>query len=323
MNTLRKQIQRCSIRQIPVRLFTSKTTQIGGDNGLFRRKIGNNNRMDDQIKYLLDTYGQDDQRTSAWHLKRGEMLTASEIYKALADATPAQKHEIIMGKLVPRPRTEGSGPRALVWGTRFEPIAKEIYCSLSDFPLRIVDTTCIPHPTVSFLGASPDGILLTDGVRNGRLVEFKCPISRVFTEDTPVPSTYYHQMQLQMECTGLSLCEYIEFQFRTPSYSEWVDSKAEYKGFYAVTDDDMQVKYKDLKDTRDPAAWRREVLQTADDWNLVYWTMEKYRMKLVEHDKEWLKTNLDSMTQVWNTVLEHRKNNTLPDHPKEKTTLTL
>jgi len=279
--------------------------------------------MQEKIQFLLETYGQNDQRTDAWHSKRGEMLTASEIYKALPDATPSQKHEIIMGKLVPRPRTEGPGPRALVWGTRFEPIAKDIYASFSETELKIVDTTCIPHPTVSFLVASPDGIILTEGERNGRLVEFKCPISRIFSDETPIPNTYYHQMQLQMECTGLELCEYIEFQFRCPSYSEWVDSKSLHKGFYAVSDDELQVKYKDIRDTRDPATWRKEVLETSEDWNLVYWTLEKYRMKLVEHDKLWLEKNLASITQVWNIILEHRKNGTLPDHPKEKTTLTL
>jgi putative phage-type endonuclease len=279
--------------------------------------------IQEKVTKLIELYGQNDQRTAAWHSKRSEMLTASEIYKALADATPAQKHEIIMGKLVPRPRTEGPGPRALVWGTRFEPIAKDIYCSLSDFPLQIVDTTCIPHPTVPFLGASPDGIILTDGVRHGRLVEFKCPISRQFSDDTPIPPAYYHQMQLQMECTGLDLCEYIEFQFKMLSYSEWVNNKSEFKGFYAVTDDESEVKYKAIDDLRDPTMWREQVLQTNDDWNFVYWALEKHSMKLVEHQTDWLSINLESMTEVWNTVQTHRTNNTLPDNPKEKTTLTL
>ena len=279
--------------------------------------------LQQRIEFLISTYGQNDQRTDAWHAKRGEMLTASEIYKALPDATPAQKHEMMMSKLIPRVRTEGPGPRALVWGTRFEPIAKEIYCSLSDFPMEIVDTTCIPHPEVSFLGASPDGIIKTTGLRNGRLVEFKCPISRVFSDDSEVPKAYYHQMQLQMECTGLEECEYIEFQFKVMSYSEWMDSKAEYKGFYAVTDDEMQVRYRGLSDTRDPATWRTEVLGTTDDWNIVYWVLEKYRMKVVEHEVDWLSKNLPSITEVWNSIKEHREAGTLPDHPKDKTTLTL
>jgi putative phage-type endonuclease len=279
--------------------------------------------LQQRIDFLISTYGQNDQRTDAWHAKRGEMLTASEIYKALPDATPAQKHEMMISKLKPRVRTEGPGPRALVWGTRFEPIAKDIYCSLSDFPMEIVDTTCIPHPEVAFLGASPDGIIKTSGLRNGRLVEFKCPISRVFTDDSEVPKSYYHQMQLQMECTGLNICEYIEFQFKMLSYSEWMNSKADNKGFYAVTDDEMQVRYKDLSDKRGPVEWRTEVLGTTDDWNIVYWVLEKYRMKVVEHESDWLSKNLPSITEVWNTIKTHREAGTLPDHPKEKTTLTL
>lgn len=280
----------------------------------------------DTVRFLIDTYGQNDQRTAAWHAKRGEMLTASEIYKALPGATAAQKHELIMSKLVPRVKTEGPGPRALVWGTRFEPIAKEIYCGDSNESMEIVDTTCVPHHTVPFLGASPDGIIVTkdvDSPRYGTLVEFKCPISRVFGDDTSIPDSYYHQMQLQMECTRLYKCEYVEFQFRMVNYTEWMDSKAPYKGFYAVDDADMNVKYRDLKDTRDPATWRREVLETTDDWNIVYWTLEKYCVKHVDHQKDWLETNLPNMTSIWETIVEHRKNGTFPDHPKEKTTLTL
>lgn len=290
------------------------------------RELAYTNKMtQEKVKYLIENYGQNDQRTDAWHAKRGEMLTASEIYKALADSTPAQKHEIIMSKLTPRPKYEGSGPRALAWGTRFEPIAKNIYCKLSSEPIEIVDTTCVPHPVVSFLGASPDGIVVaqnTESPRYGHLVEFKCPISRVFTDETPVPTGYYHQMQLQMECTGLKTCEYIEFQFKNVSFPEWMDSKAEYKGFFAVTDDDMNVRYHELDDPRDPRVWRQEVLQDGD-WGISYWSLEKWRMKIVEHDPEWLSKNLESMTGVWNTVLEHRANGTLPENPKEKTTLTL
>jgi len=282
--------------------------------------------MQSKILSLIEKYGHDDQRTNAWHLKRGEMLTASEIYKALVDATPAQKHEIIMSKLLPKPRQEGAGPKALLWGTRFEPIAKEIYCRYQG-NIKIVDTTCIPHPTQSFLGASPDGIIITPDIedfRYGKLVEFKCPISREFSDTTPVPTTYYHQMQLQMECTQIDECEYIEMGFKEISYSEWVDSQLEYKSFFAVHIDGIQVKYKELDDKRDVATWRREVLgEDSQNWDLLYWHLKHWRATTVNHNKTWLLTNLESMKQVWETILEHRQKGTLPDHPKEKKTLTL
>jgi len=276
---------------------------------------------------LIETYGKNDQRTDAWHVKRGEMLTASEIYKALPDATECQKYEIVMSKLVPRPVQTGAGPRALVWGTRFEPIAKDIYCKDSPDPLKIVDTTCIPHPTIPFLGASPDGILVmedTQHPRHGRLVEFKCPISRNFSQDTPIPPTYIHQMQLQMECSGLTMCEYIEFQFRNVTYTEWMDSVAPWKGFFAESEDTMDVLYKDIEDPRTPSEWRStQLTEDKYNWNLVYWVLEKYVVKVVEKDTEWLNKYLPSFTDVWNTVLAHRAAGTLPEHPKEKTTLTL
>jgi putative phage-type endonuclease len=281
--------------------------------------------LQEKVQHLINTYGQCDQRTDAWHLKRGEMLTASEIYKGLATATPSQKHELMMSKLTPRPKQEGSGPRALLWGTRFEPIAKEIYCSLSPTPLQIADTTCIPHPTVPFLGASPDGILLpedTENERFGTLVEFKCPISRDFSEETPVPDSYYHQMQLQMECTGLMSCEYIEMKFKQVTYSEWMDSSSTYKGFFAIHDDE-HVSYKPLKDTRTPSQWIETTLNEEEPWEIVYWILEKHRTKQVLKEDSWLETHLPSLTAVWNEILDHRKNGSLPEHPREKTTLTL
>ena len=279
------------------------------------------------VEKLLQEYGQNDQRTDAWHSKRGEMLTASEIYKACKDASPASRHEIIMSKLVPRERTPaGCGPKALLWGTRFEPVAKLIYTTYYQGGIEIVDTTCIPHPVHTFLGASPDGIIITkdkEDFRYGKLVEFKCPISRDFTDTTPIPDTYYHQMQLQLECTGMHECEYIEIKFREVNYSEWVDCTAKYKSFFIVADDG-EVIYRDIEDKRDVPTWRREMMpQDEREWSTTYWYFDKIRTSLVSRDPEWITSNIESFTEVWNTIQEHRKNGTLPDHPKDKTVLML
>ena len=273
--------------------------------------------MDQKIANLISQYGPD-QRTDAWHAKRSEMLTASEIFKAIEGSSQALKHEIVMSKLVPRPQQEGNGPRALMWGTRFEPIAKEIYCEAND--LKIVDTSCIPHPQYSFLGASPDGIIITKDVndaRYGKLVEFKCPISRVFSDDTPIPIAYYHQMQLQLECTELNECEYIEMAFKELGYSEWFDCKDK-KSAYAFCN--AEVRYK--KFDQDLFEWLK-TLEDRDKWTIVYWSFVKQRTTTVSKDPNWLSTNLDSFKQVWSEVEMHRANNTLPDHPNKKNTLVL
>ena len=279
--------------------------------------------MEEHIKWLLENYGQNDQRTDAWHSKRGEMLTASEIYKACKDATPAQRHEIILSKLTPREVYEGLGPRSLMWGTRYEPIAKSIYEHMKG--VNLVDTSCVPHPEQTFLGASPDGIIVTpESELYGSLVEFKCPISREIDESLPIPSTYFHQMQLQMECTRLNTCQYIEMQFKEMNYSTWLEHPSQYKSVFLVSEDGLQTKYRDFNDPRSITDWKDAVTEGDDSpWMFVFWALTKHTIRSVDKDPEWLATHLSSFQEVWTEVQKHRAAGTLPEHPKEKTTLAL
>ena len=276
--------------------------------------------MEEIVKYLLDNYGQDDQRTQVWHTKRGQMLTASEIYKSTKNATPAMRRELMMSKLVPRIETSGSGARALIWGTRFEPIAKDIYSMIHD--IDITDTSCVPHPIHSFLGASPDGLITSSGPRFGNLIEFKCPISRVFTDTTPIPDTYFHQMQLQLECTQLDLCEYVEFQFKEVSYNEWFESNVEYKSAFAYSPSG-EVRYRDFLDKTPIQEWKEKYLSDADDWTIVYWILVKHRSLNVLKDPTWLETNLPYFQATWTEIQEHRQNGTFPEDTSKKATLLL
>lgn len=283
--------------------------------------------MNDHIKYLIDTWGKNDQRTDAWHMKRGEMLTASEIYKACADASPALKHEIIMSKLVGRQQTNGnSGAMSLIWGTRFEPVAKDIYCHLVP-GVKIVDTTCVPHPIHSFLGASPDGILVPESLEHplvGSLIEIKCPISRML-DDSPISIPYMCQMQLQMECTGLDTCEFVEMKFKELTYTEWVNSKSEFKSFFTIGDDGTGTKYKHFSDLRTVAEWRAaEVSDDPDNvQRIIYWELLQHKIQTVKCDPNWLPKNLASFQEVWSQIQSHRIAMTFPPHPKEKTVLVL
>ena len=276
----------------------------------------------ERVDVLLATYGQNDQRTAAWHAKRGEMLTASEIYKTVKGSTPASRRELIMSKLVPRDAGGGGGARSLMWGTQFEPVAKQIYERMHS--VRIADTTCVPHPVHSFLGASPDGLQLDNDERFGRLVEFKCPISRDFDETTPVPDMYIHQMQLQMACTGMDACDYAEFKFKVVNYSEWMDTAAEHKSaFLAMADGTFH--YRCSRSTTSVMDWKREIVggMDADAFQLVWWVLLKSRFKSVDKDPTWLDANLEVFETTWKEVQDHRKNGTLPENPRDKTVLTL
>jgi hypothetical protein len=266
--------------------------------------------MEEKIKFLIEKYGIDDQRTQAWFTKRGEMLTASEIWKSFGDATAAARRELILSKLAPPKKQDGPGVGALIWGTRFEPIAKEIYCHIEN--VKLVDLSCVNHPEHTFLGASPDGLILTNDERNGRLIELKCPISRAFSDDTPIPDSYYHQMQLQMECTGLVECDYVEMQFKTVNYSEWSVTDAEFKSCFAV-DNEGCVKYRSILDHRPVYEWQMEILVDPMNWHIVYWVLVKKRQKLTLKDPDWMNMHFPEMKATWDEIVQHRKAGTTPE----------
>ena len=62
-----------------------------------------------KINRLLKLYGKADQRTDAWLLKRSEMITASEVSKAFASATPSARKEMLVRKVNPK-ESMGQGP---------------------------------------------------------------------------------------------------------------------------------------------------------------------------------------------------------------------
>jgi hypothetical protein len=103
-----------------------------------------------------------------------------------------------------------------------------------------------------------------------------------------------------------------------------LESTAQYKSLFAI-DESGKVVYREIEDKRDVATWRLEMMPTLETewWTTTYWVFDKYRSKLVIRDPQWLSNNLDSFRQIWNTVQIHRTAGTLPEHPKEKTILTL
>jgi hypothetical protein len=57
-------------------------------------------------------------------------------------------------------------------------------------------------------------------------------------------------------------------------------------------------------------------------WTVRYWILEKTRSCIIPKDPEWLNDHIEEFKSVWNEVLEHRKNGTLPQ-PKDKGILVL
>lgn len=268
-----------------------------------------------RIYRLLQTYGVNDQRSAQWHSKRSEMITASEVTKAFKSATPSARRELILKKIEGAKETDGSGMNAAcAWGTQFEPIAKLIYCKLNGGG-DVIDTSCVVHPVHTFLGASPDGIYFPQNradLRWGKLIEFKCPISRKFDETTPIPDAYYHQMQMQMECTGIDECDYVEMRFVTLTQTEWAASQSPYKGRMAIYDSG-KISY----DTDLDPAWRSKLNVVDDEFRVVHWVLGNWRVSNVKRDYTWMDTHIDELKETWNEVVHHRLNGTVPEKPEK------
>ena len=183
------------------------------------------------------------------------------------------------------------------------------------------------HRAFEFLGASPDGIIITENpedYRYGKLVEFKCPISREFTDTSPIPPAYFHQMQLQMECTGIDECEYIEVQFKELNYTEFMKSNAEIKSFFSVHKETGNVLYADFNNDRDYITWKeKNIGDNWEEYSTTFWMLNNWRAVSVKHQSNWLNLHLPSLTTLWNEVLEYRRTGQFPQSQKEKATLIL
>lgn len=259
---------------------------------------------------LLQTYGINDQRSSVWHAKRSEMVTASEVTKAFKTATPSARREILLKKIEGAKSSDGGTNAACAWGTQFEPIAKYMYCKLNGGG-EVIDTSCVVHPVYPFLGASPDGIYFPQSrsdPRWGKLIEFKCPISRKFDETTPIPDAYYNQMQMQMECCNIDECDYVEMRFNSCTQTEWNSSEVVHKGRFAIYDSG-RVDY----DWGGDPSWKTNLRKSDEEFRVLHWVLSNWRVVNVKRDFNWLPSHIEELTTFWDEVLDHRKNGTTPE----------
>jgi putative phage-type endonuclease len=161
------------------------------------------------------------QRSEEWFLSRKMRVTASEICCVMG-INPYKSRNVYWKEKLSVMRNEPEKERVSSswiseWGVRYEPIVQEIVrqnyrtkigVSYEDDPSEVLfEYGMIKHPEISFLGASPDGILA-----DGTMVEIKCPPTRQIEKDEVVPY-YYSQLQLQLECCQLEALDFVECKF--------------------------------------------------------------------------------------------------------------
>jgi len=157
-----------------------------------------------------------DQRSIEWHQARLGHATGSRASDILAGKdTQARKGYIT--QLVTERLTGQSQDfytnADMQRGIEVEPVARAAYQASHEL---VDEVGFIKHPTILWFGASPDGLVGSDG-----LVEIKCPRSTTHLEYIQAkkpPAKYIPQMLAQLSCTGRKWVDFVSFDNRFPEH---------------------------------------------------------------------------------------------------------
>lgn len=110
---------------------------------------------------------------------------------------------------------------AMQWGTLHEGAARAAYEFLTDAVVEPVGF--VPHPTIEFAGASPDGLVDLRSGDDG-LVEIKCPLTATHLDTllNGLPAEHLPQIMWQLACTGRRWCDFVSFDPRLPQAMQLV-----------------------------------------------------------------------------------------------------
>ncbi|MBL8506617.1 MAG: YqaJ viral recombinase family protein [Methylobacillus glycogenes] len=123
-----------------------------------------------------ENYLSQEQRTDKWYRDRAGKFTGSRFVDVLSkkpDGQYLKAYDDLIRQLVVERVTDdyidtGIDSHAMKWGREVEPFAREAY--ELETGLLVTLASFIKHPTLSFVGVSPDGLVGADGG-----TEFKCP----------------------------------------------------------------------------------------------------------------------------------------------------
>ena len=159
------------------------------------------------------------QGSAEWKMARVGKVTASRVSDIVSKTKagkPTAAYNEYMSEIVTEILTgqpvEFFMTKDMEWGTKTEPLAREVYEEQAF--VEVAQVGIIDHPYLPRAAASPDGLVGDDG-----LIEIKCPrtkthVSTLISEEAP--EQYIPQMQWQMACTGRVWCDFVSYDPRLP-----------------------------------------------------------------------------------------------------------
>lgn len=222
------------------------------------------------------------QRSKEWFEFRKKNFTASDFYKIFSDKTLSSMIKKKLHPIITQTKPSGAMKKGII----FEDVAVSIY--EDKFGCKVNEFGCIPHKSISGLAASPDGIVIEKGDKYGRMLEIKCVSSRVLNGIVPEP--YWMQMQVQMECCDLELCDFLECLFlEKPSYDEWLEylnknTRHKYYGILIEGYQNGSLKY--LYGKLNSKKYPEYPVGFVPD-TIHYWYLNTLSLKTIKRNREW------------------------------------
>ena len=211
-----------------------------------------NTKYYSQITPILDklkTTPQLIQRSPEWHAFRENLITGSEAAYFLGISGMSNAVNSFKGKIgLPCTRPNNEAP-AIQHGVNYEAVAKRLY--ELRYNVEIMELGCVVSPS-KFIGASPDGIVIkTHGKtweswsRYGRMLEIKCPYSRII--DDNVKPEYEVQMLQQQYTCHLPICDFLECGILDASHGKGVSGVIAYKNLDELLADSYDIHAQEMK----------------------------------------------------------------------------
>lgn len=272
---------------------------------------------------------QPSQGTQEWLNQRLNRISASDIASALGENEYKSPDIVIIDKCgYPKHWWwDESSSQFTHHGHKFEFIASQIHEANND--VKCYEASFIPHPTIDFIGASPDKFVLCQKNKRGYLIEIKCPYRR-YPKLNVVPRQYWIQMQIQLEVTNLEECYFEDCRIIELKFDELdlLTDPCEYCGVIGEIQDlvgettifvypklhksgveDRKKLFENMKE---------EIMVIVKDYQnkseryhfskFTWWKLGMHQSILVLRDREWFAEILPKLETFWKKVLWHREN---------------
>ncbi|MBC8157935.1 MAG: YqaJ viral recombinase family protein [Alphaproteobacteria bacterium] len=161
-----------------------------------------------------------EQGTEEWFAARCGKVTASRVADVIAKtksgwgASRANYMAQLIAERLTNTVADSYTNAAMQWGSDTEPRARLVY-ELKTGAL-VEQVGFVDHPIINNTGASPDGLVGTEG-----MTEIKCPNTATHIDtllNEKVPGKYITQMQWQMACAERDWCDFVSFDPRMPEH---------------------------------------------------------------------------------------------------------